>query len=86
MDLAHILGFRSRIKMAKQPFACGECYRILPDPENRKDIPQCKHCPNAPVTTDWQGYVIILNPKRSEVAARLNVTSPGTYALKVNIR
>ena len=45
-----------------------------------------KHCPNAPVTTDWQGYVIILNPERSEVAARLNVTSPGTYALKVNIR
>tara|TARA_Y100000739_G_scaffold195543_1_gene177262 strand:- start:26 stop:286 length:261 start_codon:yes stop_codon:yes gene_type:complete len=86
MDLVHNLGFRSRIKMAKQPFACGECYRILPDPENKKDIPQCKHCPNAPVTTDWQGYVIILNPERSEVAARLNVTSPGTYALKVNIR
>ena len=57
-----------------------------PNLKIKKDIVQCKHCPNAPVTTDWQGYVIILNPKRSEVAARLNVTSPGTYALKVNIR
>ena len=45
--------------MAKQPFACGECNRILPDPENKNDVIQCKHCPNAPVTTDWQGYVII---------------------------
>ena len=72
--------------MAKQPFACGECYRILPDPENRKEIPQCKHCPNAPVTTDWQGYVIIMNPERSEIAKRLNVDRPGKYALKVNTR
>ena len=86
MVLTPIIGSRSRIKMAKQPFACGECNRILPDPENKNDVVQCKHCPNAPVTTDWQGYVIILNPERSEVAARLNVTSPGTYALKVNIR
>ena len=62
--------------MAKQPFACGECNRILPDPENKGDIVQCKHCPNAPITTDWQGYVIILNPERSEVAARLNVKEP----------
>ena len=86
MDLAHILGFRSRIKMAKQPFACGECNRILPDPDNKKDPVNCKWCPNAPVTTDWQGYVIILNPKRSEVAKRLNIEDPGAYALKVNIR
>ena len=46
--------------MAKQPFACGECNRILPDPENKNDVIQCKHCPNAPVTTDWQGYVLSL--------------------------
>jgi DNA-directed RNA polymerase subunit E" len=38
------------------------------------------------VTTDWQGFVVILNPERSEVAKRLNITRPGNYALKVNIR
>jgi DNA-directed RNA polymerase subunit E" len=86
MALVLTLGYRSRINMAKQPFACGECNRILPEPENKNDVVQCKNCPNAPLTTDWQGYVIILNPERSEVAARLNVKSPGTYALKVNIR
>ncbi len=72
--------------MVKQPFACGECNRILPEPEKKNDPAQCTHCPSAPVTTDWQGFVVILNPKRSEVAKRLNVTQPGNYALKVNIR
>ena len=60
--------------MAKQPFACGECNQILPEPENKKDPVQCPHCPNSPVTTDWQGFVVILNPGRSEVAKRLNIT------------
>jgi DNA-directed RNA polymerase subunit E" len=72
--------------MVKQPFACGECNRILPDPESKNDPPQCVHCPGAPVTTDWQGFVVIMNPERSEVAKRLNVTDAGNYALKVNIR
>ena len=30
--------------MVKQPFACGECNRILPDPEKKSDPPQCMHC------------------------------------------
>jgi len=72
--------------MAKVPFACGECNRILPDPPSKKDPVQCHHCPSAPVTTDWSGYVVILHPKRSEVAKKLNITDSGSYALKVNIR
>ncbi len=72
--------------MAKKSFACGECNRIVPDPPTKKAPPQCHHCPSAPVTTDWSGYVVILHPNRSEVAQRLNINSPGSYALKVNIR
>ena len=67
-------------------FACGECNIILPDPEKKSDPPQCMRCPSAPVTTDWSGYVVIMHPKRSEVAQRLNIVNPGSYALKVNIR
>ena len=70
----------------KIPFACAECSVILPDPEKKNDIPQCNRCPGAQVTTDWQGYVIIMNPERSEIAKRLNVDRPGKYALKVNTR
>ncbi|HIF15798.1 MAG: DNA-directed RNA polymerase, subunit E'' [Euryarchaeota archaeon] len=67
--------------MAKLPFACGDCHRILDD-----GVEQCPAHPNAKVTTDHLGYVIILNPERAEIATRLNITEPGTYALKVNIR
>ena len=72
--------------MVKKPFACGECNRILPDSISKNDPVQCANCPSAPVTTDWQGYVVILHPRRSEIAQRLNISQPGSYALKVNIR
>ena len=67
--------------MAKNPFACGECHLVLVD-----GVDQCARCPSAQVSSDWQGYVITMNPERSEIAKRLNVEHPGKYALKVNTR
>lgn len=67
--------------MVKIPFACGECHRILDD-----DKDQCPHHPASKVSTDYQGYVLVLNPNRSEIAKRLNISEPGRYALKVNVR
>lgn len=69
------------MNMVKQPFACGECHLILDI-----DADQCTSCPTAPVTVDWQGFTIILDTSRSEVAKRLGIEKPGNYALKVNIR
>lgn len=69
--------------MPKQPFACGECHLILDDAE---EPVMCPLCPSAPVSTDWQGFTIVLDPARSEVAIRLGIDRPGNYALKVNIR
>ena len=69
------------MNMAKMPFACGECHMSLND-----GVDQCPHHPSAPVSSDWTGYVIIVNPERSEIAKRLQVDKPGRYALKVNIR
>ncbi len=67
--------------MVKMPFSCGECHLVLMD-----GIDQCPRCPSAPVSSDWTGYVIIVNPERSEIAKRLQVDKPGRYALKVNVR
>ncbi len=67
--------------MPKNPFACSECHLILPD-----EIDQCNRHPSAPVSSDWSGYVVVLDPSRSEIANRLNIEAPGSYALKVNIR
>lgn len=69
------------MKMVKMPFSCGECHLVLND-----EVDQCPHHPSAPVSSDWTGYVIIVNPGRSEIAKRLQVERPGRYALKVNIR
>jgi DNA-directed RNA polymerase subunit E" len=66
--------------MTTQNFACGDCHMILAD-----KVDQCPHHPSARVSTDWNGFVIIMQPERSEIAKRLNVTVPGQYALKVNI-
>ena len=67
--------------MPKNPFACNECHLILAD-----GIDQCASCPSSPVSSDWTGYVVIMDPARSEIAKRLNIEYPGNYALKVNIR
>lgn len=55
--------------------ACKNCH-VLAD----KDI-----CPNCSIPTSkrWRGYVIIRDPVRSQVAAKMNITKPGKYALKV---
>jgi DNA-directed RNA polymerase subunit E" len=67
--------------MPKNPFACSECHLILAE-----DIDQCTRHPSAPVSSDWTGYVVVLDPSRSEIANRLNIEVPGNYALKVNLR
>ena len=54
--------------MVKNPFACSECHIILAD-----GIDQCASCPSAPVSSDWTGYVVVLDPSRSEIANRLNI-------------
>ena len=51
----------------------------------KKYQPKCHICPSAPVSSDWTGYVVVIDPSRSEIAKRLNIEAPGKYALKVNI-
>ncbi|MBL6885406.1 DNA-directed RNA polymerase subunit E'' [Euryarchaeota archaeon] len=67
--------------MVKIPFACGECHLVLDD-----GVDSCPRCPTARVSSEHQGYVIIMNPTRSEIAKRLKIDRPGKYALKVSIR
>lgn len=67
--------------MVKVPFACGECHLVLED-----GVEICSRCPTARVSMEHQGYVIIMNPNRSEIAKRLKIDRPGKYALKVSIR
>ena len=57
--------------------ACKRCKFINIDAE------VCKNCGSTELTKEWYGYVIILNPEKSEIAKKLDIKTPGRYALKV---
>ena len=57
--------------------ACRKCKYISVDSK------VCKNCGNTELTKEWYGYVVIIDPKRSEIAKKLGITIPGKYALKV---
>jgi len=64
--------------MAKPRLACRECHYV-----NDPDSQSCDYCGSSSLTEDWAGYVIITHPEQSEVAEEMEVTEPGSYALKV---
>ncbi len=55
---------------------CRECHRVV-------EGANCPVCGSQNLSTDWAGYLIIIDPKNSEVAIKMNITLPGRYALKV---
>ena len=56
--------------------ACRECRRIV-------EGQTCPICSTASLSKDWSGYVVIIDPKESILAQKLEITLPGRYALKV---
>ena len=57
-------------------FACKECHLILEDKS-------CPRCPDSEVSREWQGFVEVLNPERSDLAKEMGIRTPGRYALRV---
>ncbi len=55
---------------------CKECHRLV-----KGQV--CEACNSSVLTSDWSGYVVILDPEKSAIAKRLGVKLPGKYALKV---
>lgn len=55
--------------------ACKACHLLT-----EKD--RCPLCSEQTVNR-WQGYVIIRDPERSQIAKKMNIKKPGKYALKV---
>ena len=64
--------------MASNRLVCRECHRVV-DP----DAETCPSCGSSSLSEDWAGYVIIVHPEQSEIAAKMEVTEAGQYALKV---
>lgn len=55
---------------------CKSCHRIV----KGKACPVCKE---SSFSRDWSGYVVIIDPKNSKIAERLEADKPGRYALRV---
>lgn len=55
--------------------ACRHCSFI-------SDEDKCPRCGNE-TSRDWQGYIVIVDHKNSEIAKKMGVTQNGKYALRV---
>jgi len=57
--------------------ACKVCHLIT----SKNFCPKCKA--NTTLSDDYSGVIIILDPKNSQIAKKLNITIAGKYALRV---
>lgn len=56
---------------------CKNCRRLV-------DENVCPACKDSELTSNWKGYVIIIDPENSEIAKRLDIKAPGRYALRIS--
>lgn len=57
--------------------ACKQCNRIV------EDETECPVCKNNDLSGSWSGTVVIYDPEESEIAEKLEIKTPGTYAIRV---
>lgn len=57
--------------------ACKQCKRIVEDED------ECPVCKNNDLSGSYSGTVVIYNPEDSKIAERLEVKTPGKYAIRV---
>ncbi|HOT94946.1 MAG TPA: transcription elongation factor subunit Spt4 [Methanoregulaceae archaeon] len=58
------------------PKVCRECHRLV-------EGETCVMCGTANLSTDWSGYLVVIDPRHSQVAKKVNISTAGRYALKV---
>jgi DNA-directed RNA polymerase subunit E" len=60
----------------KQAKVCRQCHRVI-------DGEVCVVCGSSNTSEDWAGYLVVIDPKHSDIAKKMNIDLPGRYALKV---
>ncbi len=56
--------------------ACKICKKIYETGE------KCSNCDSKELTESFKGRVVVSNPKKSEIAQKLNIKEKGNYAIK----
>ena len=62
--------------------ACRQCRYIISEEAGKVDT--CPICGSNSFTTFWRGYVVIMDPEKSEVAEKMGITRTGKYALRIS--
>ncbi|OIO27437.1 hypothetical protein COX86_01760 [Candidatus Micrarchaeota archaeon CG_4_10_14_0_2_um_filter_60_11] len=57
--------------------ACKKCRLVL----SGDACPVCG--PEASLTREWEGYILLINTEGSEIAPAIGAAAPGKYALKI---
>ena len=68
----------ARSSQKKTLLSCRTCHKIL---EPDKTI--CPECQGNALTSEWVGYLVIIDSKHSDIAKKMNVEYNGRYAIKV---
>lgn len=58
--------------------ACRKCMRIVNSNEKL-----CEYCGSSDFTKEWYGMIIILDPKKSILSEKMNISIPSICALRV---
>jgi DNA-directed RNA polymerase subunit E" len=43
---------------------------------------KCPSCGSSEYVENWKGRLIVLKPEESDIAKKVNITKPGSYAIK----
>ena len=55
--------------------ACKTCHAIT-------DQTKCPRC-GGEVSREWHGYLVVIDPEKSEIARKMGIHASGRYALRV---
>ncbi|MBN2067672.1 MAG: DNA-directed RNA polymerase, subunit E'' [Candidatus Diapherotrites archaeon] len=58
--------------------ACRNCRMVVMDETT------CPNCGGTTFTTFWRGYVVIVDPEKSEIANRMGIQRKGKFALRLS--
>ncbi|MBU1120345.1 DNA-directed RNA polymerase, subunit E'' [Candidatus Micrarchaeota archaeon] len=58
--------------------ACRECRKVIEEGN------KCPVCDGTAFTTFWRGYVIIVDPEKSEIAKKVGIKTIGKHALRLS--
>jgi DNA-directed RNA polymerase subunit E" len=58
--------------------ACRNCRMVV------EEANECPNCGGKTFTTFWRGYVVIVDPEKSEISKKMGISRQGKFALRLS--